>query len=55
MASTGVTALGILVHLHQDKGTTPAADFGYTALAAAWVSQQPSFCVSLIANVRYND
>lgn len=56
MASTGVTALGVLFDLlHQDKRTTPAAVFGYTAFATAWVSQEPSFCVSLITNVRYND
>ncbi|KAF9129232.1 Canalicular multispecific organic anion transporter 2, partial [Linnemannia schmuckeri] len=42
MSVTGMTAVGVLVHLlNQENGAVPAATFGYAALAAAWLLAVP--------------
>ncbi|KAF9298323.1 hypothetical protein BGZ88_007168 [Linnemannia elongata] len=56
MASTGVTALGVLIDLlHQDKRTTPAAVFGYTAFATAWLLAVPLNYYEHVYSIRSSD
>lgn len=49
MSVTGMTAVGVLVHLlNQENGAVPAATFGYSAFAAAWVSVYIFFANHLV-------